>query len=130
MSRDEDDQVNYRAEPGDVRSHLADARAALRSTRRPDIRLDDVREPETLSDAPAAPDDPAKRKAFALLRELGIKDRTERLELASMLLRMDVESWNQLDRPQVFRLLDALYGAHLVDTIKRDRISRRMSADV
>lgn len=41
----------------------------------------------------------------------------ERHELAEYLLRRDITSYTQLDEEQVRRLLDAVEGHHLIDTL-------------
>lgn len=52
----------------------------------------------------------ARRKAYALARELGM-DREERIELAQVLLaNEDIESWGDLSDGDYCRLLDGMEG--------------------
>lgn len=44
-------------------------------------------------------------------------DRDDRIGLAEMILRRDVESWKTLTEPELIRLLDALEGYSLIGHI-------------
>jgi len=60
------------------------------------------------------------RRAFALANAIGL-DRSERLELAEMLLGRDVTSWKQLVHYDVVRLVDAMVGTGLMAALKEVR---------
>lgn len=67
---------------------------------------------------------PQKRKLYLLADEIFGKDargREERLELSRYLLRRDITSWATLEDAQILRLLDALEGHHLVETLLAQR---------
>ena len=49
------------------------------------------------------------KKLFQLCDEVGL-ERRDRIELASVILRRDIQSYKQLDDAQVCRLLDAVEG--------------------
>lgn len=51
-----------------------------------------------------------------LAKEIGLT-RSERMDLAEMLLRRDITSWKQLDDVQQCRILDALEGWMLIDVL-------------
>ena len=55
------------------------------------------------------PSTPELRKAFVLARHLGLL-RDERLEIATVILNRDVETWKGLPREDACRLLDAMEG--------------------
>lgn len=61
-----------------------------------------------------------RRKAMHYCDLYGLT-RQDRLELAEMLLRKDVETWSTLDETELFRLLDALEGYGLITHLMQDR---------
>lgn len=64
--------------------------------------------PLELPNPPEAPSKAAVNKAHALLNAVGIKDRTERLKLSSLVCGREVTSWSELDAHEVSELLDVL----------------------
>lgn len=64
-----------------------------------------------------------RRKLFSSCDQAGLT-KAERIELACYLLRRDVESFADLDDHQICRLLDALEGHHLVETLLAQRPPR------
>lgn len=62
------------------------------------------------------PQSAQRKKAYALSREIGLT-RAERIDLASYVLRRDVESWDALSEVQIVRILDALDGFVLVTAL-------------
>lgn len=68
-----------------------------------------------------------RRRAFAAADRAGL-DRDERLEFAEILLKQDVESWNDLAPFDWQRIVDALDGWHLVDTLHMQRKRSPQSA--
>lgn len=71
---------------------------------------------ETARREDGGPSDGLRRRLHALARQCGL-DRDDRLEVAEVLLRRDVGSWNDLDEAECRRLADAMEGfafiAHL-----------------
>ena len=63
----------------------------------------------------------ARRRLWVLVGELGL-DRDERLELATMALAVEIESWKDLSDEQVFRLCDVLDGYGYVAELLRQRV--------
>lgn len=61
-----------------------------------------------------------RKKMFVLAREIGLT-RDERLALAEILLRRDIQSWKDLDDDQVVRCLDALEGFQLIEALLSQR---------
>lgn len=61
--------------------------------------------------------DAVKKKLFVNLDMAGLT-RSERLELAEVLLNKDVESFADLDTPDYSRLLDATIGWHYIETLR------------
>lgn len=61
-----------------------------------------------------------RRKMFALCGEIFGKDeqaRTERHELATYLLRRDIDTFTDMPDEQVRRMLDALEGYQMIDVL-------------
>lgn len=58
----------------------------------------------------------AKRKLFVWAKHFKLSD-DDRIEFAQYLLRRDITSWKQLDEDQVYRLLDAFEGHHLLSVL-------------
>ena len=61
-----------------------------------------------------------RRRAFAAADRAGLTDE-ERCELAEMLLKRDISSWSELAGYDWARVIDALDGWHLVDTLHMQR---------
>lgn len=61
-----------------------------------------------------------KRRAFAGARRAGLS-RTERLEIAEMLLKRDVTSFDRLNETELRRLCDAFEGHWLVTVLHEQR---------
>lgn len=66
------------------------------------------------------PQSPLRIRAYAAATDLEL-DRTERVELAEWLLKIDVSSWRALTEEQMQRVADALEGARIVDVLRRQR---------
>lgn len=62
-----------------------------------------------------------RRQCYAIAQQLGLT-REERHELAEMLLKVDLNSWNGLSDSQMERIADALIGAELVIELFRQRL--------
>ena len=67
------------------------------------------------------PQSPARRKLYALCTELGLT-REERLDWATLALRRDLASFDDVDESQVLRLLDQAEGFGLISEIYRQRL--------
>lgn len=61
-----------------------------------------------------------RKKMYAVAKEIGLS-RGERIELAQYLLRRDISSWSDLDEDQVCRILDAMEGWLLIETLNAMR---------
>lgn len=69
-----------------------------------------MRTPPTKPGEPHSGMNPAKlRLAFQLADECGLS-RSDRIDLAEILLAQDVPSWKALEEPAMNRLLDAMRG--------------------
>lgn len=58
-----------------------------------------------------------RKRAFAAADRVGL-DREERIEFSQMLLKTDADTWGSFTESEFARLVDALDGAHLVDTLR------------
>lgn len=63
---------------------------------------------------------PRRKKMYTVAKEIGLT-REERVELARYLLRRDLSSWSELDEDQEVRILDAMEGWLLIETLNAMR---------
>jgi hypothetical protein len=70
------------------------------------------------------PQSPQRRKLYLLCDEVGLT-RGERIELARVILRRDIVTFDALDEDQVLRMLDALEGYEKISWLlaTRDAVS-------
>lgn len=76
---------------------------------------------EIMSNPPNLNVDAARAKAFVLLKEAGLTERSDRHDLSSFILGRRIRSWTTLEPDDWRRLLDALTGWHAIQHLRRER---------